>query len=87
MNIESHMFSFHVHSTTSLWRFLQSVMKVLHAIQRNKKESWQCLEGLSYDFPTSYNFLFRNSCVVHISIQLIALHQITMASNIGANNT
>lgn len=38
MNIESHMFSFHVHSTTSLWRFLQSVMKVLHAIQRNKRE-------------------------------------------------
>lgn len=40
---------------------------------------------LSYDFPTSYNFLFRifiiicNSCVLHISIQLIALHQITIA--------
>lgn len=62
-----------------LWKFYMQYNVI--------KESWQCLEGLSYDFPTSYNFLFRNSCVLHISIQLIALHQITMASNIGANNT
>lgn len=91
MNIESHMFSFHVHSTTSLWRFLQSVMKVLHAIQRNKKGAGNASKGSVMIFPhhiiSCFVYLSYNSCVLHISIQLIALHQITMASNIGANNT
>lgn len=34
-----------------LWKFYMQYNVI--------KKSWECLEGLSYDFPTSYNFLFR----------------------------